>query len=277
MAGADIFFVISLISYILLVVAGILAYINFPKWDNKIFWNIFTDCAVAIGCNKVVLYIIFSILLLCALISTIFIIMYRNEEGVRAGTLGTYSKFHFIPIFCAISLYIIGEAYNFNNVNKDAPHAFSLIFSIIGLGSLIFIYIKTNISHYYARLAIKKGLYSCLIALFVYNLSFTITYLGMITINYSKLENWMRGCFIVFSLIIGIVNLVLSFFFKDVMLSGMNFLIYLGMIINFFNISKNTRSRWNGVAEGIIEIIIDVLSICMICFLIIKYKTTMFD
>jgi hypothetical protein len=275
MAGSDIFFVISLITFILLVVSGILAYINFPKWTLKIFWNIFTNTSLAIACNKVVLYIIFSIVLLFALISVIFIIMYRNDEGLRAGMLGQYSKFHFIPILCAIALYIIGEAYGYSNLSNIAPLVFGLIFSLIGLGSLIFIYKVTEISKYYARLAIKKGLYACLIALFVYNLCFTITYLGMRTL--ARATSWAKGCFIAFSLIIGIINLVLSFFFKDVMLSGMNVLIYLGMIINFFRIDKSVRNNYNGVAEGIIDIIFEVLSLGMICFLVIRYKTIMLN
>jgi hypothetical protein len=201
--------------------------------------------------------------------------MYRNDEGLRAGMLGQYSKFHFIPILCAIALYIIGEAYGYSNLYNIAPLVFGLIFSLIGLGSLIFIYKVTEISKYYARLAIKKGLYACLIALFVYNLCFTITYLGMRTL--ARATSWAKGCFIAFSLIIGIINLVLSFFFKDVMLSGMNVLIYLGMIINFFRIDKSVRNNYNGVAEGIIDIIFEVLSLGMICFLVIRYKTIMLN
>ena len=275
MGSIDIFFVASLISFILLVVAGILSFINLGGTYSKIFWNIFTNTSLAIACNKVVLYIIFVIVLLFALCSVILIIMNRNDEGLRAGTLGTYSKFHFIPILCAIALYIIGEAYGYSNLSNIAPLVFGLIFSLIGLGSLIFIYKVTEISKYYARLAIKKGLYACLIALFVYNLCFTITYLGMRTL--ARATSWAKGCFIAFSLIIGIINLVLSFFFKDVMLSGMNVLIYLGMIINFFRIDKSVRNNYNGVAEGIIDIIFEVLSLGMICFLVIRYKTIMLN
>ena len=135
--------------------------------------------------------------------------MYRNDEGLKSGILGKYSKFHFIPILCSISLYIIGFTLGSKNYYKETPYIFSLIFTLIGICSLIFIYIKTNMSKYYARLAIKKGLYSCLIALFVYNLCFTITFLG----NKTK---WRHGCYIAFSIIIGIINLLLSFLLKNI-------------------------------------------------------------
>ena len=276
MENFNIIFVLTLISFTLLIVCGILSYVNFTKWSAKAFWAIFGDATSTISVNKVVLYIMFSILLFFAFLSFIFIIMYRNDEGLKSGILGKYSKFHFIPILCSISLYIIGFTLGSSNYYKETPYIFSLIFTLIGLCSLIFIYIKTSMSKYYARLAIKKGLYSCLIALLVYNLCFTITFLGSTTItsNRSNWINWIKGCYIAFSLIIGIINLLLSFFLKDIIISGMNILIYLGLTINFFRINKSIRDNLNGVAEGIIDIIIGVLSICMICFLPIRYKNS---
>ena len=259
----------------MLIISGILSYVNFQKLDAKIFWNLFASVTgVPISVHEVVLYILFSILLLFALISFIFIIIYRNDEGLREGILGKYSKFHFIPILCATSLYIIGEAYGVNNLINDAPYAFSIIFSIIGLCSLIFIYIQTSMPKLNARLAIKKGLYSSLIVLFAYNLCFTITLLGQMKISSpSGLRNWRKGTSIAFSLIIGIINLVLSFILKDVIIPGMNLILYLAMTIDFFR----SGYRLNGVAEGVIDIIIGVFSICMICVLSIKYKTNILN
>ena len=275
MGESNTFIYISIISFALLIISGILSYVNFQKWDAKIFWNLFASVTgVPISVHEVVLYILFSILLLFALISFIIIIIYRNEEGLREGILGKYSKFHFIPILCATSLYIIGEAYGVNNLINDAPYAFSIIFSIIGLCSLIFIYIQTSMPKLNARLAIKKGLYSSLIVLFVYNLCFTITLLGQMKISsLSGLRNWRKGTSIAFSLIIGIINLVLSFILKDVIIPGMNLIIYLAMTIDFFR----SGYRLNGVAEGVIDIIIGVFSICMICVLSIKYKTNILN
>ena len=198
-----------------LIIAGILGYINFQKTPMTKIWDIFSlggEEFIPITVIPAFLYIIFSILLLYAIVSFVLIIKYRNDESVQEGMLGKYSKFHFIPILCATSLYIIGEAYGVNNLINDAPYAFSIIFSIIGLCSLIFIYIQTSMPKLNARLAIKKGLYSSLIVLFVYNLCFTITLLGQMKISSpSGLRNWRKGTSIAFSLIIGIINLVLSF------------------------------------------------------------------
>ena len=52
----------------------------------------------------------------------------------------------------------------------------------------------------------------------------------------------------------------------------MNILIYLGLVIYFFNIDKDERSKLNGGAEGVIDIIIGVLSLATISFMFVKYK-----
>ena len=281
----DAFLYISLISLCTLIISGGLSYFDFPKIPyTKIFWNIMSEdfgriSIMTVEIIHVILYIIFSILLFFALFSFILIIMFRSDNGLREGILGKYSKFHFIPILCATSLYIIGETYTQKNLNNDISLIFSLIFSGIGLASMIFIYVKTTMSKSFARLIIKKGLYSCLIALFVYNLCFTSTFFGIkkAAQNYlSKLEDWLRGFYIALSLVIGIFNLIISFFLKDLLISGMNFIIYVGMIIYFFKIDQRIRTEINGFAEGIIEIVIGTLTIGLICFLSIKYKTNIF-
>lgn len=283
MEGNNIFLYISYGSFGALILSGILGYINFNKFSTTRIWNIFSPSSeefFPIGVKPAFLYIIFSIFLLYALISFILIIKNRNEESLREGILGKFSKFHFIPILCAIALYIIGMCFNDENVLKDAPYILSLIFSIIGLGSLIFVYIQTSMSDFYVRLFIKKGLYSCLISLFFYNLCYTISFYGLLnTIKKNPLNilNWTKGCNLAFSIIIGIINLILSFLLKDVVIPGMNVLIYLGLTISFFKIDKDIRSEMNGVAEGVIDIVYLALSAAMIVLLLIKYRTIMFN
>ena len=209
----DAFLYISLISLCTLIISGGLSYFDFPKIPyTKIFWNIMSEdfgriSIMTVEIIHVILYIIFSILLFFALFSFILIIMFRSDNGLREGILGKYSKFHFIPILCATSLYIIGETYTQKNLNNDISLIFSLIFSGIGLASMIFIYVKTKMSKSFARLIIKKGLYSCLIALFVYNLCFTSTLIGIKKAidNYpQKIKDWRKGFYIALSLVIGI-------------------------------------------------------------------------
>ena len=205
---------------------------------------------------------------------------------------GSITKFHFIPLLCASALYIIGECFstkeNKYNVKVwnlgDEFFIPSLIFSAIGLFSLLFIWYKTSISDTPTRYVIKKGLYPSLTALFIYNLCYTIGLFGYIK-SYENLTlddlqaplRWLKGASIAFSVIIGIINLGISIFMKDLVLPVMNLLIYIGLTIFFFKVPKDSRSQINGAAEGIIDIIFGVASLATISFLVIKYKKSLLN
>lgn len=282
MDKSQIFFWISLASFLLLIASGAAAFgqTHSIGKEDIIFWTIFAfkedGIFFPILMNHVILYILFGILLLYSLLSCVFLFLNRNESNFIDGMFGSLSKFHFIPLLCASSLYIIGECFSSKNALNDEPYIFSFIFSVIGLGCLILVYRKTDLSSSptYVRLFIKKGLYPCLIALFIYNICFTFGYYGFIRkmMNLKSYDDWIKGCSIAFSIIVGIINLCLAFFLNDICLAVMNIIIYIGLIISFFNVSKDERSRYNGVAEGIIDIAIEVLSFSIIAFKIYKHK-----
>lgn len=168
-----IFKTISYISFAFFIVTGAAAFGQTHKFAYvndyyTVFWDIFATKEIM--SKKVVnfpvenmnyfLYILFSILLLLEIISLVMLIKFRNEESIEEGMFDKYSRFHFIPLLCGASLYIIGESFSSEGLVKDpnSPFVFSIIISVIGLASLIFIYFKTNIeSHTYSRLIIKKA------------------------------------------------------------------------------------------------------------------------
>ena len=55
-----------------------------------------------------------------------------------------------------------------------------MIFPIIGFIFTILIYTRINVEPWYASLLIKKGEFSCLIALFTYSICYTILQVGII-------------------------------------------------------------------------------------------------
>ena len=295
-----IYLIISYTSFALLIITGGIAYAQVHKIEGVcIFWDIITVIEKYTG-NLIVpviiyspfLYIIFSVFLCFAFLSLIFLIIYRNNVGINEGMFGSITKFHFIPLLCASALYIIGECfsvkdYKYNVKVWNMGDEFfipSLIFSAIGLFSLLFIWYKTSISDTPTRYVIKKGLYPSLTALFTYNLCYTIGLFGYIK-SYENLTlddlqaplRWLKGASIAFSVIIGIINLGISIFMKDLVLSAMNLLIYIGLTIFFFKVPKDSRSQMNGEAEGIIDIIFGVASLATISFLVIKYKKSLLN
>ena len=295
-----IYLIISYASFALLIITGGIAYAQVHKIEGVcIFWDIITviekytgKIFVPVIIYSPFLYIIFSVFLCFAFLSLIFLIIYRNNVGINEGMFGSITKFHFIPLLCASALYIIGECFsvkeNKYNVKVwnmgDEFFIPSLIFSAIGLFSLLFIWYKTSISDTPTRYVIKKGLYPSLTALFIYNLCYTIGLFGYIK-SYENLTlddlqaplRWVKGASIAFSVIIGIINLGISIFMKDLVLSAMNLLIYIGLTIFFFKVPKDSRSQMNGEAEGIIDIIFGVASLATISFLVIKYKKSLLN
>ena len=287
MDSSQIFLWISLFSFLFMTVTGVVAYFQPHDLKNVIFfWTIISDNSkyfksiLPVTMNSVILYISFSILLFLAVATGVFIIIYRNDSNVKSGLFGNISRFHFIPILCVSCLYIIGESFTSKNLDNDAAYIFSFIFSIIGLCCVIFIYFKTDIpSPFHVRLVTKKGLYPCLMALFIYNICYTFGCYGTIKklndlSEWDSIDDWIKGCSVAFCIIIGVINLCLSFVMKDIFIAGMNFLIYLGLIIYFFGINKDVRKEMNGEAEGVIEIIMAIFSATLIAFLIFKYKNT---
>jgi len=81
-----------------------------------------------------------------------------------------------------------------------------------------------------------------------------------------------KTCGIVLPIVIGLVNLGLSLFLIDAIISCMNLIIFIGATIYYFSMPKEIREHFNGSADGIIDIIMIVLSCAAMGFLIFKNK-----
>ena len=163
-----------------------------------------------------------------------------------------------------------------------------LVFSIIGLASFIFIYIMTDLNtDWWVLLLLKKGAFSCLIILMWYSLCYDIYYVHEYDRrssksddqNYdytddSKLWDWKKGCGLAFSIIFGIGSLAFSFVFKDLAACVMNLLIYIGLTVAYFRLPSELRKEkeFNKNGDGIVDIIMLVLSVAVIVLLLIKYR-----
>ena len=224
-------------------------------------------------------YAVFIFAFSIATIGFLIFMVFRENENIINLMFGKFSRFHFIPLFSISALGIIGETINFYPTDSDkkpyneSKYIFNFAFTIIGLVSLILISFTTKIKKpWYAFLFINKGTYSCLISLLVYNLFFSI--LQYVDFKSDETdEDWVKGSGIAFSLIIGIINTILSFVLKDIMIAFTNALIYTGMLIYFFKIDKEIRDNYNGNADGIIDIVILAGNLGVIIFLALNWKS----
>ena len=291
-----IFWIFSFLSWLLFLVTGWIAFFYLiddfslnKYWPG--FWNIVKLPTIDSGFKiiniivyyfyywptqilDVFLYIALVVLLIFATWS-FFIYVFKctcsKDSVVLEGMLGNISRFHFIPILCASGLFIIGEII----YDSDEPKTLLIIgaiLSFVGLISMAFVAFKTNIESapFYISIPIKKGTYGSLIALFTYNACYSILRIG---ITESKdPHDFKKACGIALPIVIGLVNLCLAYFLADAILACMNLIIYIGATIYYFDMPSKIRDSFNGNADGIIDIIMIVLSCATIGYLIFKNK-----
>lgn len=297
--------IMSYLSWLMLVITGWIS-IKWldedPSWPDHRGWTIWTINAVrGTKTNKIyfyypfqmhvsLIYIVFILALLIILggcivffIKTIF----KKDDQVKTGMMGQFSKFHFFPLLCASALFIIGECIDVDKKNLDLNKRFKkiyvsgLVFSILGLASMIFIYIMTdlNTQDKWVMLLLKKGTYSCLIVLMWYHFCYDIYYVRLYDKpNDPKNGDWLKGCGLAFSIIFGIGSLAFGFIFKDLVVCGMNALIYVGLTVYYFKINKEVRKmkEYNKNGDGIVDIIMIVASVAVFVLLLIKFQDDCF-
>lgn len=225
-------------------------------------------------------FILTLIVITCGCVIFFVKTIFKKDDEVINGMMGQFSKFHFFPLLCASALFIIGECAD--NDLDDANHEkkmyiSGLVFSLIGLASFIFIYIMTdlNTKDWWVLLLLKKGVFSCLIVLMWHCFCYSIYYVhGYDNPNDDKLLDWKKGCGLAFSIIFGVGSLAFSFVFKDIVACGMNLLIYIGLTVAYFRVPKEDRKlkELNKNGDGIVDIIMLVLSVAMAVLLMIKYR-----
>ena len=280
--------ILSVLSWGLLIITGWLSL----KWlkHNDIIWTImiyenpYQKASYApFQMHISLIYITFIIAMLFTLASFILYMINstcKKDDSIFEGMMGNWTKFHFFPLLCVSTLFIIGECVDIH-IDKDDHvkdmYLCGFVFTIIGLSSLIFIYIMTDLrTKWYIQLLIKKGTYSCFIILMWYYFCYNIYYIRKIDFGKEE-DNWKKGCGLSFSIIFGIVALLFAFFFRDVIIAGMTTLIYIGLSSFYFNTSqyelyKNEKKRANNNADGIIDIIMMLISVILIVFLLIKKR-----
>lgn len=291
--------ILSVLSWILMLVTGWISIsylsddfsLKNPKLPN--IWNIYKlpkyediyalisyFFYVPVQMNGTFLYIIFIITLVFATVGFFIYFLFctfKKDSNIMNGMLGNLSKYHFIPILCVSALFLIGillnEDEDYNDDEERNYEIAALIFSIIGLFSLIGISFQTKIeSSWYGNLFIKKGTYGCLIALLTYSICYSSFRVGINNSEYNEKHNFRKNCGIAMPLTIGVFNLLISYFLRDYILAAMNLLIYIGTTIYFYDLPDWLRDKFNEDADGIIDIVMIVLSAATIALILFMFK-----
>ena len=226
------------------------------------------------------------ILVLMQYITYLIQVIFKRNQNVHDSLFGQYSKYHFLPLlFISAILIAVNEANNLYDKYNKIIFIFDMIFTILGLISLVFIYVNIQLNdEWYIVMAIKKGFFSSLIILLWYNFFNVITYLKTIDSNSDEdgesLRKFLKGTGIAFPFIIAIGGFIFSFIFKDLIAAFTLFLIYLGCVIGFFGRSapsKEIKNYFNKNTDGVIEIILMIISLALVIFLAYRFKKECFQ
>lgn len=248
------------------------------RWYDAIYINYVIFYALIIGC---------LVIITAGFAVYVYSIFIKKDGYIISAMYGFYSRFHLVPFLIGSILFILSESVTKENSFPDigsVRYFLNVVFSIMGLGSMIFIYIKTNIDYpLWAKFAITRGAFSCLIALFSYFTLFSIyaygNHLKLEDEDYEAVADWAEGCNYAFSFMLGIGNLCLSFLYKDIVLAGITSLMYLGMAINFFALD-DTYMEWvydDNKFIGVLDIIMLIAGVSLASYLFIRYRAIIFN
>ena len=237
------------------------------------------DGYIPIQMDYIMIYIVFNIEIIISFIGCVVFFyktLIKTEKSIIDGMMGKFSQFHFFPLLCAFILSLLGEAIKVDNLDHIANTG--LAFSLIGIASMLFIYINTEFKSqdWWAEYTLKKGTFSCLLILFWYNFWYDIYWVGVAERgNHGEFvtPGFTKGCGITFSMFVGIGSLAFSYVFKDIVVCFMNILIYYGMAKYYFdNIRAEERLKkaCNKNGDGAIDMIILICSIFLFLYQIIE-------
>ena len=249
-------------------------------WTINIIVDISKHVYIPLQMYYILIYAIFNIsnvIILSGCVYFFIATLIKKDNQFIVKIMENPSKFHFFPLLIAFFMFILGESPKNSQNDLKSVNGGGLALSLIGLGSMIFLYIMTNLSeiNWMANYFIKKGTYSCLIILFWYNFCYSIYQVHITNKPDDKnIIKWMKGCGMAFSIIFGLCALGFSFYFKDILICFMNFLIYIGLAIYcsihntiHFNEKHILAKFYNKEKKG--DLIVDMIMISLSFFLLI--------
>ena len=241
--------------------------------------NSFTPLSLAAN----TLHKIFNFFFIIAIIgcaTLIFKTFIKKDQVILDGLFGKYSKFHFIPLLFGFAMSLLGELIDDDYLNMDSIAYAGLALSLVGLGSMIFIYINTNFNHneWWVNYVLHRGTFSCLIILFWYNFCYDI-YLVRRFDKPEKTDNkWKKGINLAFSIIFGIGSIGFSYTFKDVIICLINIFIYNDLAKSNLKliyeeeeeVEKAKLKDANYLADGAIDMVILISSFVLLIYLVVE-------
>ncbi len=230
-------------------------------------------------------------------------IIYTRNNNFYYGLFGTFSKYHFVPLILYAGINIVIDFYinafkdsldpeRITSIKEDSKFdlvalcAFYMLFSLLTLISIIYIYYTTEMKcEWYIVMTIKKGIYSILIVESLYFFFDSIFFLRFVNIpsSASKIKELYTTGAIMFAILQGGIVIGLALYFKNITMPLFNFLMFYGMVMNYYSqrsiaySSSSKEDEYKSDGAIVIEIIMVVLHVALIVFMISKYKEQLIE
>ena len=250
-----------------------------------------------------IIYVVFNFSMVIIFFGCVYYFyetLIKKDKDIITILFTRFTQFHFFPILCAFVMFTLGEIKTEKENEKNSVVQSGFAISLFGLISMIFLYMLTNFqANWEAYFLIKKGVFSCLIILFWYNICYDIFYLHKaLRPTGKKIFNWMKGCGLAFSIIFGLGSNIFSFWYKDIIICIFNLLIYIGLAIFYYKYEAKTfnwsyyyyyeqYSAYNyryysfndkkNKGDGIVDIIMICISIFLLIYLIAYHMKNIKD
>lgn len=215
-------------------------------------------------------------------------IIYKRNKNLYYSLFGQNTKYHFVPLILYSCINIVFDSGIISPDEVDSEEkaadwkaisAFYMIFSLLSLLSLIYIYISFEMNcEWYIVMSIKKGIYSILIVECLYHFLDSIFFVRLINIvnSNSKIKDLYRIGGIIFAILQGGLIFGFSFYYKNIIMPILNFLMFYGMIMNYYTKSIEVIDWKSGGVIGV-EIFMLAANFLEIVYLIAKHKEQLIE
>lgn len=217
-------------------------------------------------------------------------IVYKKNENLYQALFNQYAKYHTFAflLYSALAFTIERQVMelglnDFGNdsksFNSKAFSAFYMIFSLLTLFCITFVYFCTDmVCDWYIVMSIKKGIYSVIIAETTQHFIESIFFARLASIgknlSASDLESLYNTGGVFFCILVFAIVCFFAILKKDIIMMLVNFLMYCGMIFNFYTLGiKETK----GKGTPVVCIIAVVCQFVIMAVMIIKFKEQLIE
>ena len=232
----------------------------------------------------------FFIISVLGCVSFIYKALIKKDQTVIDGMVGKYSKFHFFPLLLGFAMSMLGELLKLTEEKKkknnpgDIAYA-ALAITLVGLVSMIFVYVTTNINsnEWWISYVLNRGTFSCMLILFWYSFCYDIYLVRYCSKpdDDKTITKWPKDVNLSFSIIFGIGSIAFSFAFKDIIICLINIYIYNDLagktILSYSEKQKDKLKNVNYYADKAIDYLFLICSFLLLIYIVVEKVKGMLD